>query len=46
MMPTNPGKPSLAPLKETDLRELKALEDFIAYNEYALQRLKYVERSI
>jgi hypothetical protein len=34
-----PGKPSLAPLKEADSRELKALVDFIAYKERALQRL-------
>jgi hypothetical protein len=45
-MPASLGKPSLAPLKETDLRELKALEDFIAYKERALQRLQYVERNI
>jgi hypothetical protein len=35
-MPTHHGKPSLAPLKEADLRELKALADFIAYKECAL----------
>jgi hypothetical protein len=45
-MPAHHGKPSLAPLKEVDSRELKALVDFIAYKERALQRLQYVERNI
>jgi hypothetical protein len=45
-MPSRPGKPSLAPLKEADLRELRALADFIAYKERALQRLQYVECNI
>jgi hypothetical protein len=45
-MRARPGKPSLAPLKEADLRELKALANFIAYKEHALQRLQYVECNI
>jgi hypothetical protein len=45
-MPSRPGKPSLAPLKKVDSRELKALADFIAYKERALQRLQYVERNL
>jgi hypothetical protein len=45
-MPTHHGKPSLAPLKEADSRELKALAEFIEYKEHALHRLQYVERNI
>jgi hypothetical protein len=45
-MPACPGKPFLAPLKEADSRKLKALADFIAYKERALQCLQYVEHYI
>ena len=41
-----PKKPSLAPLKEANPRELKKLADFIAYKEHALQCLHYVEHNI
>ena len=40
------GKPSLVPLKEANLWELKALADFIAYKEHALQRLQYVKHNL
>jgi hypothetical protein len=45
-MRTRPGKPSLAPLKEADSRELKALVDFIVYKERALQHLQYIKRNL
>jgi hypothetical protein len=45
-MLAHPKKPSLAPLKEADPRELKKLADFTAYKEHALQCLHYVECNI
>ena len=45
-MLARPRKSSLVNLKEVDLWELKALANFIAYKERALQRLQYVERNI
>ena len=45
-MPSRPGKPYLALLKEVDSQELKALADYIAYKERALQCLQYVEHNL
>ena len=45
-MPSRLRKPSLVPLKEVDLRELRALADFIVYKEHALQCLQYIEHNI
>jgi hypothetical protein len=42
-MLVHPGKSSLTFLREAYPRELKALADFIAYKEYVLQHLQYVE---